>query len=129
MKMRSILMAGSLVSVTLFPALAQAEADWKRGRVYYRMVCTQCHAEKAGGAISPSVKTKAEWVAYFKADKHAKGKDTVKFYFSTKFRDSIKATNQAAAKFADVPEADLAEDVNEFLQKGAKDGDAPARCS
>ena len=129
MKMRSILMAGSLVSVTLFPALAQAEADWKRGRVYYRMVCTQCHAEKAGGAISPSVKTKAEWATYFQADKHAKGKDTVKFYFSSKFRDSIKATNKAAAKFADVPEADLAEDVKEFLQKGAKDGDAPARCS
>ncbi len=129
MKMRSILMVGSLVSVTLFPALAQADADWKRGRVYYRMVCTQCHTEKAGGAISPSVKSKAEWTAYFQADKHAKGKDAVKFYFSSKFRDSIKATNKAAAKFSDVPEADLAEDVKEFLQKGAKDGDAPARCS
>ncbi len=129
MKMRTLWMAGSVVVVTLFPALAQAEADWKRGRVYYRMVCTQCHAEKAGGAISPSVKTKAEWSAYFKADKHAKGKDAVKFYFSNQFRDSIKATNKAAAKFADVPEADLSADVMEFLQKGAKDGDAPARCS
>ena len=129
MKAKTWFMAGSVVAVTLMPALAQAEADWKRGRVYYRMVCTQCHAEKAGGAISPSVKAKAEWAAYFKADKHAKGKDTVTFYFSSKFRDSIKATNKAAAKFADVPEADLAADVMEFLQKGAKDGDAPARCS
>jgi hypothetical protein len=129
MKMHTWLMAASVGFVTLMPTLAQAEADWKRGRVYYRMVCTQCHAEKAGGAISPSVKTKAEWVAYFQADKHAKGKDSVKYYFSSKFRDSIKATNKAAAKFAEVPEADLAADVKEFLQKGAKDGDAPARCS
>lgn len=129
MKMHTLLMAGSVVVGTLMPALAQADADWKRGRVYYRMVCTQCHAEKAGGAISPSVKTKAEWAAYFQADKHAKGKDAVKYYLSSKFRDSIKATNKAAAKFADVPEADLAADVKEFLQKGAKDGDAPARCS
>jgi len=129
MKMHTWLMAASVGFVTLMPTLAQAEADWKRGRVYYRMVCTQCHAEKAGGAISPSVKTKAEWVAYFQADKHAKGKDTVKYYFSSHFRDSIKATNKAAAKFAEVPEADLAADVKEFLQKGAKDGDAPARCS
>ncbi|MBM4189481.1 MAG: hypothetical protein FJ210_02030 [Betaproteobacteria bacterium] len=129
MKMRTLLMAGSVVVATLMPALAQADADWKRGRVYYRMVCTQCHTEKAGGAISPSVKTKAEWVAYFQADKHAKGKDSVKYYFSGKFRDSIKATNKAAAKFSDVPEDELAADVKEFLQKGAKDGDAPARCS
>jgi cytochrome c2 len=129
MKMHTWLMAASVGFVTLMPTLAQAEADWKRGRVYYRMVCTQCHAEKAGGAISPSVKTKAEWVAYFQADKHAKGKDSVKYYFSSKFRDSIKATNKAAAKFAEVPEADLAADVKEFLQKGAKGGDAPARCS
>jgi cytochrome c5 len=129
MKMHTWLMAASVGFVALMPTLAQAEADWKRGRVYYRMVCTQCHAEKAGGAISPSVKTKAEWVAYFQAEKHAKGKDSVKYYFSSKFRDSIKATNKAAAKFAEVPESDLAADVKEFLQKGAKDGDAPARCS
>ena len=34
-----------------------AQGNWKKGRIYYRMVCTQCHIENAGGAISPSEKT------------------------------------------------------------------------
>jgi cytochrome c len=105
------------------------DADWKRGRIYYRMVCTACHIEKAGGAIAPSSKTMAEWKAYVQADKHAKGKDSLKHYVSGKFRDSIKSSNKAAAKFSDVPEQDLMEDLKAFVGKGAKDGDAPAKCS
>ena len=111
-------------------SIAQAyDSDWKRGRVYYRMVCTDCHVNKAGGAINPTVKTKAEWAAYITADKHAKGKDSLKHYVSKPYRESIKATNKAAAKFLDVPENELMEDLKAFLQKGAKDGDAPAKCS
>ena len=107
-----------LCGLTLLGAAAtvQADADWKRGRVYFRMVCTACHVEK-GGSIAPSTKTMAEWNAYLLADKHAKGKD------------SVKATNKAAEKYADVPEKDLYEDVKAFLIKGAKDGEAPASCS
>ena len=104
-----------------------ADGDWKRGRVYYQKVCTDCHTAKAGAPIAPNDRTKAEWAAYFQSDKHGKG--TVKHYFSSQYRDSIKAKNAAAAKYADLPEKDLIEDVKAFLQKSAKDGDSPAGCS
>ena len=116
-----------LLAVTGASFTAQA-ADTKRGRVYYRMVCTVCHMEKPIGAISPNSKTKAEWMSYLQADKHAKGKDTVKSYFSKEYRASIKAKNQAAAKYAEIPEADLFEDVKAFLAMGAKDSDTPTSC-
>ena len=107
---------------------AQAyDGEWKRGRIYYRQVCTSCHTAEIKKPIAPNDKTKAEWAAYFQADKH--GKNTVKFYFSSQYRDSIKAKNAAAAKYADLPEKDLIEDVKAFLHKSAKDGDSPAGCS
>jgi cytochrome c553 len=109
---------------------AQAyDADWKRGRVYYRSVCTSCHVASPVGSINPSSKTKADWTAYLQADKHAKGKDKVSGYYSKAYRTSIKAGNKAAEKFIDVPDQELAEDLKAFLLKGAKDGDAPASCS
>lgn len=114
--------------VALLPLTAQAEGDWKKGRVYYRMVCTACH-EKTAATISPNQKTQAEWKAYLQADKHAKGRDKVSTYVSKAYRGSIKATNKAAAKFAEEPEATLMEGIKAFLHRGAKDGDAPARCS
>ena len=42
--------------------------DWKRGRVYYRSVCTTCHTSQPVGAINPSTRTKLDWAAYLKAD-------------------------------------------------------------
>jgi cytochrome c len=105
------------------------DADWKRGRVYYRSVCTACHVAAPIGAINPSTRTKADWSAYLLADKHAKGKDSVSRFISKDYRASIKATNKAAEKFADTPDKDLFEDIKAFLIKGAKDGDAPASCS
>ena len=111
-------------------ALSAAQAydgEWKRGRIYYRQVCTACHTAELKKAIDPNGRTMAEWAAYFQADKH--GKNTVKFYFSSQYRDSIKAKNAAAAKYADLPEKDLIEDVKAFLHKSAKDGDSPAGCS
>jgi cytochrome c len=119
-----------IAATALFASAAQAyDADWKRGRVYYRSVCTSCHVASPIGQINPSSKTKAEWAAYFQADKHAKGKETVKQYVSKDYRAKIKASNKAAEKFADVPEQELMEDVKVFLQRGAKDGEAPASCS
>ena len=105
------------------------DADWKRGRIYYRSVCTACHTASPIGGINPSARTKAEWNSYLLLDKHAKGKDTVSKYYSKEYRASIKATNKTAEKFADVPDKELAEDVKAFLLKGAKDGDSPATCS
>lgn len=109
---------------------AQAyDGDWKRGRIYYRQVCTVCHTAELKKAIGPNERTQAEWAAFFKADKHGTGKDTVKRFFSKQYREGIKATNAAAAKFVAVPENELLDDVKAFLNRSAKDGDAPAGCS
>jgi cytochrome c5 len=105
------------------------DADWKRGRIYYRSVCTSCHVALPVGSINPSSKTMAEWGTYIQADKHAKGKDSVKQYVSKSYRASIKSANKAAEKFAEVPDQELLDDIKAFVIKGAKDGEAPASCS
>ncbi len=110
-------------------AASAYDGDWKRGRVYYRGVCTECHNTLPGGPIAPSAYTMAEWKAYLDADKHAKGKDTVKQYVSAAYRESIKASNKVADKFAAAPDQELLEDVKAFAVNGAKDGDAPASCN
>lgn len=130
MKKFTSLAAAALVGLMGATFSAQADdANWKVGRIYYRSVCTTCHLVTPLGGINPSSKTKAEWTAYLQANKHAKGKETVNQYFSKAYRDSIKADNKAAEKFANTPEKELMEDVKAFLLKGAKDGDAPATCS
>ena len=130
MRLTHTLAATAVLALLGISFSAQAyDADWKRGRIYYRSVCTSCHVALPIGAINPSTKTKAEWTAYLTADKHAKGKDTVKLYVSKSYRASIKAGNKAAEKFADTPDQELADDIKAFLIKGAKDGDAPASCS
>lgn len=121
--------AVAIAAFTLSMAAQAYDADWKRGRVYYRSVCTSCHVALPVGSINPSSKSKAEWTAYIAADKHAKGKDTVKGYVSKSYRASIKSANKAAEKFADTADQELLDDIKAFLTKGAKDGDAPASCS
>lgn len=106
-----------------------ADGNWKVGRIYYRMVCTACHRDHAGGAIPPSNMTKAEWKAYIAADKHAKGKDSLKYYVSQEYRNSIKDTNKAAAKFVKMPDDEMLANVQAFVIHGAKDSDTPARCN
>lgn len=130
MKLRKALPVATLLALMGASFAAQAyDADWKRGRVYYRSVCTSCHVASPVGSINPSTKTKADWTAYMLTDKHAKGKDTVSKYVSKAYRASIQSTNKAAAKFADTPDKELLEDIKAFLLKGAKDGDSPASCS
>ena len=130
MKFTSSLAGAALLALLGASFSAQAyDADWKRGRIYYRSVCTSCHVALPIGAINPSTKTKADWTAYLLTDKHAKGKDTVAKYVSKPYRASIKAGNKAAEKFADTPDQELMDDIKAFLLKGAKDGDAPASCS
>lgn len=130
MKHATFLSAATLLALLGASLSVQAyDADWKRGRVYYRSVCTSCHAALPLGSINPSTKTKAEWSAYLLLDKHAKGKDTVSKYVSKAYRASIKSANKAAEKFAETPDKELQDDIKAFLIKGAKDGDAPATCS
>lgn len=130
MKLRTSLPVAALLALMGASFSAQAyDADWKRGRVYYRSVCTSCHVALPIGSINPSTQTKAQWTAYLQADKHAKGKDSVSKYTSKAYRASIKSGNKAAEKFADTPDQELNDDIKAFLIKGAKDGDAPASCS
>ena len=119
------LLGGGLVA----SAANAADGDWKRGRVYYQRVCTDCHTAKAGGAIAPNTRTMADWTTYLNADKHAKGKESLKKYTSKEYRAGIKATNKAAERYADLPDEQLFNDVKAFMLKGAKDGDSPASCS
>ena len=107
----------------------QAAGNWKKGRIYYRMVCTACHTSQAGGSISPATMTKAEWGVYLDADSHAKGKDKVSYYISQDYRKSIADSNRAAKKFLKVANDALAADVRAFVIHGAKDSDTPARCN
>ena len=107
------------------------EGDLKRGRLYFRQICTTCHQAMLGKAIAPNERTKADWTAYVKADKHDKsGKSNPSMkYFTTKaYRETIKESNKAAAKLLTANDAELYADVQAWLQYSAKDSDNPSGC-
>ena len=121
-----------LVLLGMLPVVEAAKGNWKKGRIYYRMVCTDCHVNEAGGKISPAEKTKAEWIDYFEKNIHgpqdAPAKYAASYFVSREYRESIKDTNRAAAKMLKIPEEQLLEDVKAFLVHTAKDSDQPSRC-
>lgn len=119
-----------VISLPFFSVLAEAATgNWKNGRIYYRMVCTECHAQQERGKISPNEKTKAEWADYFEKNRHSsKDSYAASYFVSREFRESIKATNRAAEKMLKVPDEQLLEDVKAFLIHTAKDSDQPSRC-
>ena len=107
-----------MMSFSSFAAAKGEEGNWKRGRIYYRMVCTTCHVADGGESISPSAQTIAEWKEYFVADKHAasgKANPSVRYYVTREYRDSVKDSNKAAKKFLPVPEEELYGDVRAFV--------------
>jgi hypothetical protein len=131
MNMTRKLIAGTVLGIVITGTAGAYDGDWKRGRVYYRQVCTDCHQKVAKKTISPNEKTKAEWAAYIAADKHdvtKKSNPSLKYATSVAYRDSIKGTNKAAAKFLPVPEAELQADIKAWVIYGAKDSDNPSRC-
>ena len=80
------------------PIVDGAEANWRHGRIYYRMVCTACHKEMAE-SISPVTKTIVEWKAYFNADRHDKSGRTnssLKYYVSREYREKMQGVIRAA---------------------------------
>ena len=115
-----------------FSTLAKAEGNWKKGRIYYQMVCSECHLKDAGGKIAPAEKTKAEWVDYFEKNIHgpqgAPTKYTASYFVSEEYRESIKDTNRAAKKMLKIPADQLLDDVIAFVVHTAKDSDQPSRC-
>ena len=119
------------VSAVLVTTAAAEDGNWKRGRVYYRMVCTDCHKTMTGAAIAPNTRTIAEWTAYMDTDKHdasGKTKPKVSDYTSVQYRESIQDSNKAAKSFITVPDETLFMDVRAFVIHGAKDSDTPATC-
>jgi len=129
---KNIFAALTVVLLGLSPLAQAAEGNWKNGRIYYRMVCTECHAKEAGGKIAPNEKTKAEWLDYFNKNIHgpqdAPKKYTADYFVSTEYRESIQATNRAAKKMLKVPQEQLLEDVKAFVAHTAKDSDQPSGC-
>ncbi|MEH6581638.1 MAG: hypothetical protein V7754_06845 [Halioglobus sp.] len=120
-----------LIAVALLSELFTGqETDWKRGRVYHRLVCTSCHIESIGEAISPMDKTIAEWTDYYEAGKHGGTSETgdLAFYVSEPYRQSIAHYNLAAEKYMDLTAQQLQADVLAFAVRGAKDSDTPMRC-
>jgi hypothetical protein len=123
-----------ITALTFLPVtqvFAADEGDWKKGRIYYRMTCTACHKAMTGQGISPASMTIEEWKQYIAADKHdASGKSnaSVKYYVSREYRESVKDSNKAAAKYIDMTDEELLANVRAFVIHGAKDSDTPARC-
>lgn len=128
MKLALVLPLVAAATLSAAPVLAY-DADWKRGRIYYRAICTACHSTTPNGAIQPTSRTKAQWVDYITADKHDSGKESVTKYVSAEYLNSIKANNKAADRFSSVPSDQLLQDVLLFLQRSAQDGEAPASCN
>lgn len=113
-------------------AASAYEGDLKRGRLYYRQICTTCHQTMLGKAIAPNERAKADWTAYVKADKHDKsGKSNPSMkYFTTKaYRETIKDSNKVAAKLLTANDAELLADVQAWLLYSAKDSDNPSGCN
>lgn len=107
------------------------EGDLKRGRLYFRQICTACHQEMIGKAIAPNERLKADWAAYMKADKHdktGKSNPSVKYFTTKAYRETIKGKNKAAEKLLNANDAEIYADVLAWLQYAAKDSDNPSGC-
>lgn len=133
MKYNKTIFTVLMVALLTLSSVAEArKGNWKKGRIYYQMVCSECHLKEAGGKIAPAEKTKAEWLDYFEKNIHgpqdAPTKFTASYFVSKEYRESIKDTNRAAKKMLKIPEEKLLEDVKAFVVHTAKDSDQPSRC-
>lgn len=135
-------MKTSLKSAVTFLAVALAlvfagsslagEPNKRRGQVYFKMVCTQCHVQTADKTIPPNARTMAQWDAYMSTDQHdssGSSESTVSYYTSTAYRESVKDSNKAAKKFLKLPGDQIYADVKAFMVGGARDSDTPASCN
>jgi len=132
MKSVARVVAAALALVIASKTLA-VEPNKRRGQVYFKMVCTVCHVQEADRTIPPNARSMAEWTAYMDADKHdARGKSdhqTISYYTSTAYRESVKDGNKAARKFLKLPADQIYADVKAFVVGGARDSDTPASCN
>jgi cytochrome c5 len=126
---KSLCLASILLSVGA--SVFAYDGDLKRGRLYYRQICTTCHQTALGKPIAPNERMKADWAAYLKADKHdktGKSNPSVKYFTTKAYRETIKGTNKAAEKLLNANDAELFADVQAWVQYSAKDSDNPSGC-
>lgn len=119
------------VLLTLGASAFAYDGDLKRGRLYFRQICTACHQTMLGKAIAPNERLKADWSAYIKADKHdktGKSNPSVKYFTTKAYRETIKGSNKAAEKLLNANDAEIYADVQAWLQYSAKDSDNPSGC-
>ena len=65
MKSYKTILINLISLLILIPGMASAyDGNWKRGDVYYRMVCTDCHKNQPVGKVPPDSRTQAGWTAY-----------------------------------------------------------------
>ena len=123
------------IAATLLTVGASAfayDGDLKRGRLYFRQICTACHQKMIGTAIAPNERLKADWTAYLKADKHdksGKSNPSVKYFITKAYRETIKGENKAAEKLLNANDTELYADVQAWLMYSAKDSDNPSGCN
>ncbi len=127
----AVLAIALLFPYGLVPAEEVGDGDWRRGRIYYRTTCTDCHKAMTGEGISPASRTIAEWRAYFDTDRHdqsGKTSPSVSYYVSQEYRETIRDRNKVANKLIGLSDEELMADVRAFLVHGASDSDNPTRC-
>ena len=125
------LLVGTLALVFASSSLG-GEPNKRRGQVYFKMVCTECHVQTADKTIPPNTRTMAEWDAYMSTNQHdssGSSEPTVSYYTSTAYRESIKDSNKAAKKFLKLPGNQIYADVKAFMVSGARESDTPASCN
>lgn len=124
---------GLLFALTMAVAIQSAAGDVNKrlGKVYYKKICTVCHVETTGNAISPSIMSMNDWRIYLDKDQHdlsGKTPASVKYYMSQDYRKKIKNLNKAARKFMRFSNDKIYADLRAFVISGAKDSDTPASC-
>lgn len=91
-----------LALLTFVATSAFARVNWRKGRYIFKKNCRTCHV--AGGsakALSPTVKTKAQWDRFIETDKHQADPEA----FKKLSDDDIKALQLFLEKFsADSPQ-------------------------
>jgi hypothetical protein len=126
----AIFLLGAMLTGYAVSAMA-GDGNPKRGRVYFKMVCTVCHMTQTGRAIPPATYSMGEWKQYLASDNHdgsSSSNASVRYYLSREYRSSVQDSNKAAKKFLKMPADKLYDDVHTFLISGAKDSDTPASC-
>jgi len=125
-KLPIVAAAASLLALTTTQAIAEEPGNWKKGRLYYRAVCTACHVDEAGGSIAPAAYKIQEWKDYLVSER---GATHTGEFITQAHREAVAPENKVAAAFAKLPDEELLADVRAFVIYGAKDSATPATCN